>query len=401
MAGPVEVPSRDDGRASGGERSSAVPPDAPTTRGLVTRDRREHGVDVLRVVVIAGVVVMHTTNAYLGGADWFYTERTTSTAWSTVPVLVATFGALFGLGPLFLVAGWLSARSLARRGPAAFTRSRLVRLGIPLVVFIYLIDPVTAWLGGVPRHDNPSLASYLGVWEAEAGPMWFVAALLVFSVVYAAVARRRRARRGRSPGEGPVLTAAAATIAVSGVLVWQRWPLDAADTWLNLRWGLWPQGAVLFALGVHAAGSGGLDRPAPALVRRLGWITTAALGVLVALSSIAVARGELQAVASDAPALLGALALLYGTVSVTLTWWLVAQARMRFTGSGGRLSAAGRASYPTYVVHPLVLTAIMIGFASIALPPPAKCLVVAALAVPACFGVGYALTRVPGLSRVL
>lgn len=33
--------------------------------------------------------------------------------------------------------------------------------------------------------------------------------------------------------------------------------------------------------------------------------------------------------------------------------------------------------------------------------PEAKCVVVAVVAVPACFVVGYALTRIPGVSRVV
>ena len=62
---------------------------------------------------------------------------------------------------------------------------------------------------------------------------------------------------------------------------------------------------------------------------------------------------------------------------------------------------AGRASYATYVLHPLVLTAIMVLFASLALAPELKFLIVAAVAVPVCFLAGYTATQVPGISRAL
>ena len=42
------------------------------------------------------------------------------------------------------------------------------------------------------------------------------------------------------------------------------------DTFLNLRWGGWPQGAVLFAPGVHTAEAGWLEDFPPTLARRLG-----------------------------------------------------------------------------------------------------------------------------------
>jgi len=60
----------------------------------------------------------------------------------------ALIGGAFALGPLFLLAGWFSARSLARRGPGGFARSRLLRLGVPLAVYVLLIDPLSAYLGG-------------------------------------------------------------------------------------------------------------------------------------------------------------------------------------------------------------------------------------------------------------
>ena len=48
----------------------------------------------------------------------------------------------------------------------------------------------------------------------------------------------------------------------------------------------------------------------------------------------------------------------------------------------------------------LVITAIAVLFASLALAPELKCLIVAAVAVLACYLIGYAATRVPGISKV-
>jgi glucan biosynthesis protein C len=77
----------------------------------------QHWADNLRVLVIAVVVMWHTATAYLGGSDWYYMDRTTSKLWTTAffpPYVISAFA----LGPLFLVAGWFSARSLARKAPA-------------------------------------------------------------------------------------------------------------------------------------------------------------------------------------------------------------------------------------------------------------------------------------------
>jgi peptidoglycan/LPS O-acetylase OafA/YrhL len=65
------------------------------------------------------------------------------------------------------------------------------------------------------------------------------------------------------------------------------------------------------------------------------------------------------------------------------------------------LGKAARASYATYVTHPLVLTSVMVAFASVALAPEVKFVLVAAAGVVACFTAGYGLSRVPGISKLL
>jgi glucan biosynthesis protein C len=357
---------------------------------------REQWADNLRVIVIAGVIVLHAATAYLVDiAGWYYQERTTSSVWPVLLSGPALIGAMFALGPLFLVAGWFSARSLARRGPGGFAGSRLVRLGVPLTVFVLLIDPLTAYLGG--RWKTVPL----GTRAMEVGVLWFVAALLVFSVAYAALRRLRPAPARRRPLRTAVLAAAAAVIAVSSFAVWQVWPANAV-MFLNLRVGEWPQGAVLFALGVLGAEARWLDELPPGLARRLGWVAAAGVAALVTLMvSLVLARGADRALVMGADLPTMAFALLDGVIAVSGTLWFIAWLRGRWPTHGPLLGKAARASYATYVIHPLVLTAVMVTFAAAPLAPEAKFVLVATAGVAACFTAGYTLTRVPGISKVL
>jgi glucans biosynthesis protein C len=93
--------------------------------------------------------------------------------------------------------------------------------------------------------------------------------------------------------------------------------------------------------------------------------------------------------------------VLYSIIAVAFTVWLTATIRARWSGDGPLRARAGRASYATYVLHPLVLTAIMVLFASLALAPELSFLVVAVVAVPVCFLAGYAATRVPAAAHRL
>jgi glucan biosynthesis protein C len=94
-------------------------------------------------------------------------------------------------------------------------------------------------------------------------------------------------------------------------------------------------------------------------------------------------------------------AILDGTVAVSLTLWFISWVRRRWPSHGPLLGKAARACYATYIVHPLVLTTVMVLFASVALAPEIKFVLVAIAGVAACFIAGYALTRVPGISKVL
>jgi hypothetical protein len=367
---------------------------------IVDGRQRELWVDNLRVVVIAGVIVVHVATAYvLDIAGWYYDdERNASGVWSTVLSVPALLGALFALGPLFFLGGWFSARSMARRGADGFMRSRLLRLGVPLVVFALVVNPLADYLGSL-RDEHRSLVSYVGT--TEVGPMWFVAALLAFSLAYAALRRPCTATPSRRPLRPLVVLSATLTIAVSSFALWQVWPLTA-EPYLNPRWGEWPQGAVLFALGVHAARAGWLADLPPRLVRQLGWAAAGGMVALVGLLlSLQLARGDADALvmSADWPTML--FALLDGAIAVSWTLWFLAWLRARWPGSGALLGKAARASYATYFIHPLMLTAVMVLVAGVALAPGVKFVLVATVGVPVCFLVGYALTRMPGISRVL
>jgi glucans biosynthesis protein C len=163
------------------------------------------------------------------------------------------------------------------------------------------------------------------------------------------------------------MVAAAILIAVTTFLVWRRWPPDT-NAFLGLRLESWPQGAGLFALGVWAGEAGSLQ-DLTARARRLGWTALAATVMLVALAGYEQARGQGESALHGAGWPMMLAAVLYGIVSVAFTVWFTALIRARWPGGGPLRARATRASYATYFLHPLLLTAIMVLFASLALAP--------------------------------
>jgi glucans biosynthesis protein C len=384
-SGYVRASSPTDAAESAGSRPAAAPV------------QREFWADNLRVLVIAAVVVFHTATGYLGGTSWYFMQRAGSGAWSTL-VFPAEVVATFALGPLFFIAGWFSARSVARNGAGSFVRARLLRLGIPLLAFIFLVNGLADYVGQLGQRRHPSLAGFLGS-SFGVGPMWFVAALLTFSLAYAVLRRLHVSPAQRRWSAVQVMVAAAAAIAVTGFLTWQRWPLDDGTTFLDARWAEWPQGAVLFALGAWAGQAGNLE-DLTALARRLGWTALTAVAALAAVLGYEQERGSLWSALHGTAWPTVVMAVLYGVISIAFTVWFTALIRARWSGTGRLRSRAGQASYATYFVHPLVVTGIMVMFASLTLAPELKFLIVAVIGVPACFLAGYAFTRLARLRHL-
>ena len=363
---------------------------------------REAWPDTLRVVVIAGVIVMHAATAYVVDVGWYYEERTSSEAWQVALTVPAFLGGLFALGPLFFVAGWLSAPSLARRGPDDFAAGRLLRLGVPLVVFTFLIDPVADYVGHHAQGQPGSLLDFLvnRTGARDTGPMWFVAVILVFSIGYAAWRHWRPVIRERAAPGAWDLVVAIGAIALLSFLVWQ-WSSLADESWYNLKWAQWPQGGVLFLLGIWAGERSWLDTCPHRTAARLGRVALGALAILLGLAGYGLASDDVGVIVGSANLPTFLFAWCDGAIAVAGGLWLVATLRRRRPPASWWRSAAARSSYATYVVHPLVLVALMVLIRDWAVAPETKLLVVAPLGVLVAYASGFALTRLPGVRRLL
>lgn len=144
-------------------------------------------IDNLRVTMIILVVILHTAVTYSGIGGWYYKENVHVGMFSTLFfAFYLTFTQAYFMSLLFMVSGYFTQMSLVRKGPGKFIRGRLFRLGLPLIIFMMLIQPVAVKLA-FPEiniwewylHGLKTL-NFLG----GTGPLWFVEALLIFSLIY-------------------------------------------------------------------------------------------------------------------------------------------------------------------------------------------------------------------------
>ena len=106
---------------------------------------------------------------------------------------------------MFFLSGLFVPSSLARKGSITFLSDRFFRIGLPLVLVVVLLMPVTYYPTYLVTAADPSVSAYWQHWTAlpfwPCGPQWFLWQLLALNVL-AAGAASLRARRGASASAG-------------------------------------------------------------------------------------------------------------------------------------------------------------------------------------------------------
>ena len=370
---------------------------------------RTHFLDRLRVVLTALVIVHHTAITYGGSGGWFYREVPTSAA--PASVLLTTLCSIdqaFFMGMFFLIAGYFTPSAFERRGAARYLVDRFIRLGLPLLVFGFVLGPLTISL----VHDTGADAGFgaaalarLARLDFEPGPLWFAWALLLFGLAYAAWRALRGGPAASRPDEAPVpghgrWLLAALTVGVGALLIRQWVPTGRNVAWLQL--GYFSSYVFLFALGCAAWRHRWLER----IERRhaLPWALVALLTVPL-LPVAAALAGAFEGKPVDFSGGWSGPAASYAFWEPFVAWGVMALLLWQFHSRFNRASALwqgwGRAAYAAFIVHAPVLVALSLLLRNWQAAPLLKFLLVAALAIVASFGIGAALRRLPGLQRVL
>ena len=167
---------------------SQTPEDSPLPGGI-PRPRLAF-IDNLRILLICLVIVTHLAITYGAVGDWYIRDPSADSMSAAVLTLVAALDQCFMMGFFFMISAYFVPGSLERKGSARFARDRLVRLGIPLVLWALVIGPVldywvgvtfSGYAGSLAGFYRDGIASFQGF---PIGPLWFVFALLVFTFAY-------------------------------------------------------------------------------------------------------------------------------------------------------------------------------------------------------------------------
>ena len=376
-----------------------------TQEGSQPARRRLLYFDNLRTVLTALVVIHHAAIAYSDIPMWYYIEPVRDRSAIALDILLI-FDQTFFMGFFFLISGYFVPASYDRKGGGKFMRERLIRLGIPLVVFIIVLSPIlSAGYYPLVKAEEAAKGIDLPYWRfylrsLSLGPMWFVEVLLVFCALYVLARRIRVGHPGAQPTGATRIKPRRAILAILGyaialavltylwrivVPVGQTWPTIGLPTPAYL-----PQYATLFIIGVIACRRGW----AQALPVSAGWF---GLGLLLCMITAA----AILSVAGGAKFIAMAWTALESLAAVGIIVALFVLFRQRFNRQGRLARAMSEHAYTVYFIHPLVLVALNHAFKGLHTMSVVKSIIVATLAIPLCWISAYVVRSLPYAKRVL
>jgi peptidoglycan/LPS O-acetylase OafA/YrhL len=360
--------------------------------------------DYLRTALVILVVLHHLAIVYGEGISFYYVEPPNKdTLTYLVMVVFVLVNQAWFMGAFFLLAGYFTPGSFDRKGPGSFLKDRLLRLGIPLIIFYFVLNPISLiglWLEPVPRVTDPL------TWQAYPyllgmGPLWFAAMLLIFSFGYAAWRMLTGSRTSSSMSESSLPGYLGIGIFILGLALVSyliRIIIPIGKVVLDFpTLSYLPQYLSFFVLGVVAS--------------RHNWFRTlpSSMGVVGSVAAV-VAFVLLFPLAffSDPPLFLGngqwqsAVYALWDSIfAVGMSLGAITLFR-RFFNVQGRLGRfLSQHSYTVYIIHSPIIVFVAFALRDIDLAAILKFGMATVIVIPTCFTVAYIVRKIPLASRIL
>lgn len=375
--------------------TAATSPGLSPTGSRPADGTRLYYIDNLRVWLIVLVILHHLAVTFGRSGPWYYVVPQTPEAATAASLVFLLINQAYFMGLFFGVSAYFTPGSVDRKGMRRFIRDRAVRLGIPLLLFVFVLAPLASLHGALAAPGPYTFSTFVSTFDF--GPLWFVELLIIFTAVYVGI------RRGRPAPEPRNDTLRARTViiftpalAVATYLFRFGFPLSSSIPYVGLPSPYEiPQYATFFVVGILAYRRGWLAN----LPSRFG-VVGGIVAIAVTVVMFPIALIDFHQVILPGTWQSGLYALWEQTFAVGICLAMLVFFR-RFCNRRGRLGAElARSAFPAYVVHPPVITWLAIAMTPIGLAPVLGFVVAALVGVPVVFIAAAGVRRLPGLRRV-
>jgi len=364
-------------------------------------------IDHLKILATVLVVLHHTFITYGASGSWYYQQKShLRAALFPMAVFVATNQSFF-MGFFFFLSALFVGPSYKKKGAGKFLVDRLKRLGVPLVFYSLVLSPVlnyTVEHYGYGQHH--SFIEYMSGYHhwIDFGVMWFVAALIVFNLVYLAIKQLSiNVNLKISWPSNTQLLIAGVVLGLISFLVRLVWPTGWVLSPVGFQLGYFPQYIICFIAGLIASNNQWLDQLRLKQGKSMAWMARAM--VLVALPAIFIWFLKVKFPGSYFSGGWNPLALTYSLweqiTGVMIMTALLCIAKFKWNNDTPFLKTLSANAFGVYMFHPLLVISIALLLKDWTIEPALKLLVAAPLAVASSFVFAGLLRKIPGVRNFL
>ena len=371
-------------------------------------------IDHMRVFLTILVVLHHVAMVYGGIQPFYYLETPSSLLAFLAPMIFVLLNQGWFMGAFFLLAGYFTPGSYDRKGSGSFIKDRLIRLGIPMLVFYFVLNPLSG-IGYFLMGSDLSSVPWPAFWEAYPdlvglGPLWFVTMLLIFSIGYAGWRLLTKNRETETQSETPFpgylkIGLFILTLALVSYLVRIYVPIGKSifdfPTLAYL-----PQYLSFFVIGMIAyrrdwfRNLPGRKGVVGFIVAMVATLTLFVFGFISFLKAID--TGVTQIPPFGFGTWQSAIYTLWDSIfAVGMSLAALTFFRRFFNKESRMGSFLARQSYAVYVIHIPIIVFLAYGLRGIEMATMLKLGLAALIVLPVCFIVAYLIRKIPSVSRVL
>lgn len=352
----------------------------------------------LRIVLITLIVMLHIAITYGAEGSWYYYEHTGDVLSAVLLTLFTAVVQSFVLGFFFMISAYFTPGSYSRKGARTYLKDRLTRLGIPLVVYFFSINPLIVYALDVrAMGDSVPLQNFFGT-----GPLWFVQALLIFCFAYT-FWKKLSTEKGsalKQPPHSRHILGFVLVLALANFLVRIWWPIG--ESFSNLQFGFFPGYVSLFVIGIIASENNWFDRFADSVGMR--WLKLSVPAIFL-FPVIAVLGGAIE----DITPFLGGVhwqSLAYSLWEAFMGTGLIAGIfvvfRRKFDSQTQLTKNLSDNAYTVFIIHAPVIVFFAYAIRGLHIFPLLKFVLVSVVGVSLCFLLSHFIVRrIPYSDKVL
>ena len=363
-------------------------------------------IDHLKVLAITLVVLHHTFITYGAPGSWYFKQPSNLMAAKfPMTVFVATNQSFF-MGFFFFLSALFVGPSYKKKGAGKFLSDRLKRLGVPLVFYSLVLSPVLNYMAehfGYGQHH--SFIEYMSGYHhwIDFGVMWFVAALIVFNLVYLLVKQFSSYSVKISWPTNTQLLIGAILMGLISFFVRLIWPTGWVLSPVGFQLGYFPQYIICFIAGIIASNNKWLDQLNLRQGKNMSYMARAM--VFIILPAIFIWYLKAKFPASYFNGGWNLIALTYSLweqiTGVMIMAALLCIAKFKWNNDTPFLKTLSASAFGVYVFHPLLVIFVALLLKDWPIEPALKLVVAAPLAVASSFVFAGLLLKIPGVKNFL